>query len=61
MIHVFHHEGEGWLLMDEFVQAFTIFNTIPYMMEFLNRINIQVPMTEIDRTQYFVEVFKLNG
>ncbi|XP_076626787.1 uncharacterized protein LOC143344799 [Colletes latitarsis] len=53
-VHLFHHKGEGWLLVDEFMR-FTEFQTVSCMLDFFNFVGIHVPFEEIDKNQYSIE------
>ncbi|XP_076183305.1 uncharacterized protein LOC143155002 isoform X2 [Ptiloglossa arizonensis] len=53
-IHIFHHQGEGWLLVDEFL-TFTEFQTFSCMLNFLYVLDIYVPFNEIDKSQYSIK------
>ncbi|XP_043253789.1 protein dopey homolog PFC0245c-like [Colletes gigas] len=53
-VYLFHHKGEGWLLVDEFMR-FTEFQTVSCMLDFLHFVDIHVPFEEIDKNQYSIE------
>ncbi|XP_012152343.2 uncharacterized protein LOC100880736 isoform X2 [Megachile rotundata] len=52
IIHIFHHQGEGWLLTDEFIQGFTKFESTSYAMILLYTLNIPVQYKNINIIHY---------
>ncbi|CAK9822005.1 hypothetical protein ANTRET_LOCUS623 [Anthophora retusa] len=58
IVHVFHHQEEGWLLTDEFVKMCTQFETTSNMIKLLDTLNICAHFKEIDRTKNLIKFLK---
>lgn len=46
---VLNVDDEGWLISDEFVEAFTNLNGPSIMLRALNMVNVQIPFKTVDR------------
>ncbi|KOC65977.1 Tudor domain-containing protein 5 [Habropoda laboriosa] len=59
--HVFHYQGEGWLLADEFVKIFTEFEITLQMKNVLHILGVCADFKDIDRSKYLIKFFKSNS
>ncbi|EFN69730.1 Tudor domain-containing protein 5 [Camponotus floridanus] len=57
---IFHSEGEGWILTQEFVQIFTHFKTCSYMISMLETMHIKATFKQVQRSDYPVQFLQLD-
>ncbi|XP_076755948.1 uncharacterized protein LOC143426394 [Xylocopa sonorina] len=60
MIHIFHYQDEGWLLVNEFLEVFTTFETTLHLLSMLRALNIRVQFEEIDKSKNSIEFIQTN-